>query len=382
MRCDQILVPQAMQEKMLQSAHEGHPGIVRMKRQLRRTYWWLGQDQDVENFVKYCKACQDSEKAHKRAEVTEPPSNTNDGKPWSKVAIDVTGPFATAPYHQRFIVVVIDYHSKYPEVLLTGNMTSSTIIRWLKEVFARYGNPDILVSDNGTNFTSTEFSRFLRSRDILHWRTPNYDPQRNGLVEVFNRYLKYGIQTFAAARKQFAEGINELLANFRSTAPMPNGESPAKLLFGRDMRMNYEPRRILPMPTEYHATDPKGEPTIKGPYRKQSPDNGSKIATSTFQRNDWVRIRFPHVPKGMTPFSRPYRIIQVLGKNTFRLDDHKVWSSKNLVLHKRTPREILITPVHPTTGDQVRQPTLRRSQRTNKGVPPNRFRNESFSGGR
>ena len=187
-----IVVPASLQARLLQMAHVGHPGIVRMKRKLRESYWWPGQDKEIEHFVKICSPCQDSAKSAPKLHI--PPQRIDlPEKPWQKVAIDITGPFSTAPTHQRFIVVLIDYFSSFPEILCTNDITSGRIIKWFKEVFARYGNPDRLVSDNGPQFDSGEFSDFLRSRDIFHERTPVYHPQQNGLVEVFNRYLKHGI---------------------------------------------------------------------------------------------------------------------------------------------------------------------------------------------
>lgn len=310
-RDERILIPPALREFILVKAHEGHPGIVRMKRQLRKFYWWPGQDSDVERYVKYCIPCQDSQKSHKTPSF---PNETipTPGKPWSKLAIDITGPFFNAPRHQRFIVCLIDYYSKFPEVLLTNSIKSETIIEWLKEIFARYGNPDIIVSDNGTYFTSNEFLKFLHSRDILHWRTPLYDPQRNGLVEVFNRYLKNGIQTFRRSRKNFYEGVQELLFNFRTTSPIENGKSPAELIFNRQPRVNFQPRKFQEGKKEVHEEK-----------------------RNIFKIGDLVRTRLPHVPKGLSPFSsKVFKITEILGRSTYRLNDGKIWSLKNLINFK------------------------------------------------
>ena len=109
-----FVIPTVMQETILNAAHEGHPGIVRAKRQLRQTYWWPGMDKQVEQHVQHCAACQDSAKSHKPTKLPplhiEPPKQT-----WTKVALDICGPFATAPRHQRFVVAAIDYTSGYPK---------------------------------------------------------------------------------------------------------------------------------------------------------------------------------------------------------------------------------------------------------------------------
>jgi hypothetical protein len=241
------------------------------------------------------------------------------------VAIDVTGPFANAPHHQRFIVVLIDYMSSFPEVLLTGEVTSTKIITWLRQVFARFGNPDILVSDNGTNFISDEFANFLRSRDIIHQPVPVYNPERNGKVEAFNKYLKQGVQTFQASHTLFHDGINELLFNYRATAPTAHDESPAKRLFGHDIRQNFQPNNhSLTQPIREMALD-------DAPQQEESTAGALPQFTGPFKAGDLVRKRKIHVPKGTSPFTSPFKVIAALGNYTYKLDDGQIWNAKNLV---------------------------------------------------
>ncbi len=125
-----IVVPQALQPKLLHMAHAGHPGMVRMKCHLRETYWWPGLDMQVEQLVRCCELCQWISKS-------QPPdpiplqSIPKHSAPWKCLGIDLAGPLATAPMHHLFIVSVVDYYSSYPEVLLTTNTCSSTLIHWL-----------------------------------------------------------------------------------------------------------------------------------------------------------------------------------------------------------------------------------------------------------
>ena len=168
---------------------------MRAKRSLRATYWWPSLDTHIENFIRHCPACQDSAKAHKpiaMPHITIPKPT----EPCHKIGLDICGPFATAPRHQRFAKTVIDHASGYLEVLLSNDITFSKIITWLTEVFARFGNPAVIVRDNGRQFISEEFTNFLASRDIQQQRAAVYNPQQNGLVESFNCFLKHGIQTF------------------------------------------------------------------------------------------------------------------------------------------------------------------------------------------
>ena len=171
-REDRIVVPPTLQKRLLNLANQGHPGIVRMKRKVRETYWWPSMNKDVEHLIKHCQACQAGGKSAKSESIPEI-SIPKPDEPWKKIAIDITGPFFNAPHNKRYIVCIIDYCSRFPEVLLTSNTTSANIISWLESVFSRFGNPESLVSDNSSQFTSVEFEGFLKSRNIEHILPPS-----------------------------------------------------------------------------------------------------------------------------------------------------------------------------------------------------------------
>lgn len=355
-----LVVPAAMRKTILKVAHTGHPGIVRAKRQLRRVYWWPGMDSDIENLVRYCTACGDSSKSHKPT-VVPPVKIELPSEPWHKIGIDITGPFANAPQHQRFLTVVVDYKSGFPEVLLSGDITSTKIISWLRELFARYGNPAILVSDNGRQFCSDQFEQFIQQRDILHWKTPVYDPRPNGKVEAFNRFLKHGIQTFFASRKEFATGIQELLLSYRSTSATPDGDTPAEQFLHRRIRTDYEPASRTP------ATTPQPHPDDQLLSEDQSASPHPPRFRGPYRVNDMVRVRIPHVPKGLSPFSEPRRIVSVCGNYTYLLSDGQRWNARRLVRHREEPRSIVVE-----RDDEVKN-RPRRSSRKSRGLPPIRY---------
>ncbi|GFN96940.1 Pol polyprotein [Plakobranchus ocellatus] len=239
LRENRIVLLTALRRRLLAKAHEGHPGIVRMKRKLRQSYWWPGQDKNIENFVKHCAGCQLSDKSLAPANVSAT-SIPLPESPWQKVAIDVTGPFLIASQSSKFLVVLIDYKSKFPEILMASNVRSSTIIGWLDEVFSRFGAPDELVSDNGPQFTSMEFTNFLQKYNIHHTLTAVYNRQENGCVERFNQYLTHGVQAFHASGEAWASGIQALLRNYRATAASPQGRSPGEIMFHRPLRLPFQ----------------------------------------------------------------------------------------------------------------------------------------------
>ena len=147
--------------------------------------------------------------------MTLPPSKIpKPQEPWQKITLDICRPFAVVPHHQCFATVnsAIDYYSGFPEVLLSSNISSTWIIKWLTQLFTRYGNPNSVVTDNGPQFVSHKFREFLQCRDIQQLTSAIYNPQQNGRVEVWNKFFKQGVQTFQG--HDFEQGVEKLLMSY------------------------------------------------------------------------------------------------------------------------------------------------------------------------
>ena len=118
-----------------------------------------------------------------------------------------------------------------------GTITSSAVIEVLIELFARHGLPRVVISDNGTMFTLAEFRAFVASFGIKHNLTALYNPQSNGATERFNKVLKEGLTVALCEGAPFSVTIRNILINYRSLPHATTGVSPAKLFYGRDIRM-------------------------------------------------------------------------------------------------------------------------------------------------
>ena len=147
--------------------------------------------------------------------------------PWERVHIDFAGPFL-----DRMFFVLVDAHSKWPEIVEMKTTTSTKTIEVLRSIFSPNGIPAQIVSDNGSQFSSDEFSTFMKRNGIKHFKTAPYHPATNGLAERF-------IQTFKnsmLAMKDENRDINQKIANFmltyRNTPHSTTNETPAKFSWG------------------------------------------------------------------------------------------------------------------------------------------------------
>ena len=110
-------------------------------------------------------------------------------RPWQRLHVDFAGPFL----NQSFLIVV-DVHSKWAEVVEMTHTTTAKTIAALKHLFAMHGIPEQIVSDNGPQFTSSDFEEFTRRNGIKHSQSSPYHPSSNGEAERFVRTFKEGMK--------------------------------------------------------------------------------------------------------------------------------------------------------------------------------------------
>uniref|UniRef100_A0A5S6QH47 RNA-directed DNA polymerase n=1 Tax=Trichuris muris TaxID=70415 RepID=A0A5S6QH47_TRIMR len=202
---NRVVIPEAGSNVVLDELHGGHPGIVRMKGLARAYVWWPGIDKQIEDRVKQCQACQESRHDPPKA-PTHPWEVTR--APWSRVHLHFAGPF-----QGHLFLIVVDSHSKWLEVAPVPAQSSKALIAELRRIFATHGLPDTVVSDNGTAFTSSEFSDFLKRNAIRHAKVSPYHPSSNGQAERM-------VQT----------------AKDHTTPCVTTGRSPAELLMNRRLK--------------------------------------------------------------------------------------------------------------------------------------------------
>ncbi|XP_018403210.1 PREDICTED: uncharacterized protein K02A2.6-like [Cyphomyrmex costatus] len=141
-------------------------------------------------------------------------------RPWQKVGIDL---FKLDAWY----LVIVNYYSRYIEISQLKTLTEREVITKCKEIFARYGIPETVRSDCGTQFAS-EFRRFAKEYDFEHiTSSPKYS-QSNGAAEAAVKIAKNIL-------KKCKEDVNLGLLAYRTT-PLENGYSPAELLFSRKIR--------------------------------------------------------------------------------------------------------------------------------------------------
>lgn len=273
-----VIIPNKLRSQMLSQIHEGHLGVVKMKALARGFVWWPGIDQEIENLTKTCAGCQENQNAPKLAPLNawEWPS-----QPWDRVHIDFAGPFLGSMF-----LIMVDAHSKWPEVIKMNKTTSERTIEVLRSVFSRNGLPSRIVSDNGPQFTSREFEDFMHSNGIKHIKTAPYHPSSNGLAERFVQTFKQAMKSSSKDSGTVNKRLSQFLMAYRNSPHSTTNESPAKLMMGRDLR------------TRMHLLRPNVGNTVKTRQeemcerrntRARDFENGQSVVVRDYRGKDkWV----------------------------------------------------------------------------------------------
>ena len=212
-----LVIPHSLRHQVLQKIHAGHLGLSKCRDRAKQSVWWPGMSTQLADFVSKCQVCvRDKGTATEPMVATEVPD-----LPWQKLATDFL------KFNGSQYLVIVDYYSRYVELLRMSSTTAPSVLAQFKSVFARFGFPDELVSDNGPPFNSAEFASWLQSHGVRHRTSSPGHPQGNGLAERT-------VQSLKSFLRKNADPYIALLS-YRSS-PLESGFSPAELLMGRRLR--------------------------------------------------------------------------------------------------------------------------------------------------
>ncbi|CAB3981992.1 retrotransposon-like family member retr-1 [Paramuricea clavata] len=262
---DHIVVPLAMRKEMLQRIYHGHMGIKKLKRRARDALYLPLMSKQIAEMVSKCTVCLE----HRKENIKEPMIPFRVPTiPWEVVPTDLFS-FNNSDY-----LLIVDYLSRYFEVVTLPDTKSSTVITYSKSIFSRHGIPAEVVSDNGPQYSSREFQAFTESWEFKHTTVSPLNSQANGLAERTVQTIK---DILVKSKKDQQDPYLSLL-EYRNS-PIDDVGSPAQLLMNGRLCSRI-PQTILQLkPRVLDPVDVKKKLNLKQQKQKFYYDRQSKSLT-------------------------------------------------------------------------------------------------------
>ncbi|GJX06713.1 reverse transcriptase domain-containing protein [Tanacetum coccineum] len=224
---------------VLREAHFGscgaHAGARSIAQKVARLgYYWPTMYQDATKIVETYHKCQ-----RHAPTIRQPQCElTRISSPWPfhQWGIDIVGLFPEAPGRIKYLVVAINYFTKWVEAEPVATITGQKMLQFVwRNIFHRFGISGIIISDNGKQFASNPFREWCEELKIKQNFTSVAHPQANGQTEVTNRTILQGLKTrLDKAKGQWVEELPNVIWAYRTTACAGNGCTPFSLVYGSE----------------------------------------------------------------------------------------------------------------------------------------------------
>lgn len=284
--CKQLVLPKSRRAEVLALAHDspwgGHFSGKKTKQRVKSAFYWPSVVTDIKKYCQSCHSCQIFSRNKETDRVPITPV-TRPEKPFEVIYIDCIGPLdpPSARGH-KYALSIVDLCTRWPEVIPLRSLTAKSACQALIDVFARYGTPEMICCDQGTNFTSKLTQEVTARMGVqMRFSTPNH-PQSNGLVErwngTFKAMLKHVIETEGREWDRF---VPCLLWAYREVPNDVTGASPFELMFGREPN---GPLAILKQTWTGDWTPPTGLNKPAGMYLKQLRERMAEMSKVVSER--------------------------------------------------------------------------------------------------
>ena len=208
----------------------GHLGINLTMSKLRERYFWPNMKKDVEFYIKSCYQCQRRQKPSTHNEMHAIVAKA----PFERIGIDFVGPLPATSKGNRYILVAVDYFTKWPEAKATKRADAQTVVDFLyEEIICRHGPFRQLHSDRGTHFANALIKGLTEKFRIRHHLSSPYNPRANGQVERYNRTLCEALAKQTEGIEDWDMFLAPSLYSYRSAPLKATGITPFYLTYGR-----------------------------------------------------------------------------------------------------------------------------------------------------
>ena len=257
---DRLVVPMDMREEILKELHDkpvgGHLGMTRVYETLKKRFYWPRFKKDIQRWCNCCDTCALHKKGRPRGRA--PLQQEVTCARWERVAFDVIGPLEPTKRGNRFILVIVDYFTKWVEAFALPDHQAVTVARVIvNEWMSRYGCPLYLHCDQAPEFEGKVIAALCQFFNVTKTRTAPYRPQSNGLTERCNQTLESILKCYVNEHKNdWDDKLGIALMAYRATPSATTGCTPQLLVHGSEIN--------LPIDVMFSQAMPKSS-TTEGP---------------------------------------------------------------------------------------------------------------------
>ncbi|GJS37806.1 reverse transcriptase domain-containing protein [Tanacetum coccineum] len=212
--------------------------VLTLKKVLDSDFYWLTIIKEAHIKVRLCEACQKIGNILKRNEM--PLNNNQVCEIFDIWGIDFMGPFPKS-YKFEYILVDVDYVSKWAEAQALPTNDARVVITFLKKLFCHFGMPKALISDRGYHFFNKIMEKTMKRYGVNHRFSTSYHPQTSGQVENANRALKRILEkTLKDNPTIWSRKLDDALWAFRTAYKTPTRTTPYKLIYGKNCHLPFK----------------------------------------------------------------------------------------------------------------------------------------------
>lgn len=343
------VVPNSARWRICQMNHDeaGHFSFEKTLEKIASDYWFPKMRRFVKKYVKSCINCAyNKELSGKKSGTLHPIPKVT--AIFHTIHIDHLGPFIKSKRGNCYILGIIDAFSKFIFVKGVRNTKSKTTIKVLEDVFSVFGQPKVIISDQGTSFTSSEFKNFTGTIGTKHVCNAVATPRANGQIERYNRTILNSLAAMNHGRdeKDWDLHLGKLQWSLNNTINKGTGKSPAEIVFGQRTIGQSEGMIKGALDQMEQMTDTERE-ELRRTVQENIDDSQAKMKklfdksrapTKIFKEGDLVMIPNHNPDKGKSKklaprFKGPFRVSGVLDKDRYEvsnIDGHSTRSYKNI----------------------------------------------------
>jgi len=352
-----ILVPEELVEDLIWECHTYycHTGPKKCHQMLNEHFYVKKMIKRIKSLIKTCDLCQKC-KSNNLTTAGKMKGITST-KPNQQLSIDIYGPLPTGRSGMKYLLVTIDTFSKLVQIYTMRRATSKTIIKWIFEDYIKkYGKPEIIQTDHGTQFISKAWVEKLKTENIKHYLSPVRRPHSN-MVERVNKEIGRCLRTFCHDKhKAWVEYIPILNTYLNEIPHETTGYTPYELHFNIKPKRFWENHlKINQKQSEelgYNIKIELAANRIKDKAEKRADKHNKKYKITTFQPGDLVLVKenqysdqlAGEISKFFKIYSGPYKVKKCLGDSTYKLVYYKNQNKVKGIFHA-TSLKIYNVPV-------------------------------------